>query len=203
MWLAWEADSWRVASPLSVNFDKITCETAAWRILSTSYIICDDDRAVHVSAQEAYVENIRAANKNIREHRLPSSHSPFLSMPGEVAKIIKEAVDTRQMQRFILLLLILLGPLAAHEAIEEVERALALVLGDGVARPVNLHEAKALRSANVAVVGARRVLELVDGCFVKRLLARPVESIGPRPALLVTISTRKKGLPTCCPAGCR
>ena len=54
----------------------------AWRTVPSTYVICDEDRAVPPPAQEAM--SARAGTV----HRLPSSHSPFLSRPAEVAEVV-------------------------------------------------------------------------------------------------------------------
>ena len=56
--------------------------TAPARSHPTSYIICEHDRAVPPEAQEAM------AGAADHVHRLPSSHSPLLSMPQQLADAI-------------------------------------------------------------------------------------------------------------------
>jgi pimeloyl-ACP methyl ester carboxylesterase len=56
--------------------------TAAWQTVPSTYVVCEQDRAVPPPAQEAM--SARAATV----HRLPASHSPFLSRPDEVAEIV-------------------------------------------------------------------------------------------------------------------
>ncbi len=56
--------------------------TAPTRSHSTSYIVCEHDRAVPPEAQEAM------AGAADHVHRLPSSHSPLLSMPQQLADTI-------------------------------------------------------------------------------------------------------------------
>ncbi len=51
----------------------------------STYLICEDDRAVPPEAQEA----MASAAEHVR--RLPSSHSPLLSMPQQLAEAIAEA----------------------------------------------------------------------------------------------------------------
>lgn len=60
---------------------------AAWRELPSSYLICEQDQALPVPAQE-----MMSARTHIVE-RLASSHSPFLSHPGEVAAFLARAAD--------------------------------------------------------------------------------------------------------------
>jgi pimeloyl-ACP methyl ester carboxylesterase len=55
---------------------------AGWHNIPSSYIACEDDRAVPYPAQQAMSQ--RAGTT----HTLKSSHSPFMSMPGAVADIL-------------------------------------------------------------------------------------------------------------------
>jgi pimeloyl-ACP methyl ester carboxylesterase len=55
---------------------------AAWRSVPSSYVIADDDRSLPVVMQE------QMATRTQHVFRLPSSHSPLLSSPAELAGII-------------------------------------------------------------------------------------------------------------------
>jgi pimeloyl-ACP methyl ester carboxylesterase len=59
---------------------------AAWQTLRSTYLICDEDRAVPPPVQEA----MSARATEVR--RVPASHSPFLSRPGEVSEIVLQAL---------------------------------------------------------------------------------------------------------------
>jgi pimeloyl-ACP methyl ester carboxylesterase len=59
---------------------------AAWRSLPSTYLICEEDRAVPQPAQEAMAARAGTV------HRLPASHSPFLSRPKEVSEIVLQAL---------------------------------------------------------------------------------------------------------------
>lgn len=58
----------------------------AWRSIESTYIVCEQDQALPVSEQE----RMAARAKNVR--RIPTSHSPFLSRPAELASLIDEIV---------------------------------------------------------------------------------------------------------------
>jgi pimeloyl-ACP methyl ester carboxylesterase len=60
----------------------------AWKTIPNTYVICEDDNALPVSAQELMAE--RADNV----HRLNASHSPFISQPAAVAKLIRHTLAT-------------------------------------------------------------------------------------------------------------
>ncbi|AVZ76689.1 alpha/beta hydrolase [Streptomyces lunaelactis] len=55
---------------------------AGWRTTPSTYIICEQDEALPPQAQE------RLAARANGIHRLKSSHSPFLSMPAELAALL-------------------------------------------------------------------------------------------------------------------
>jgi len=59
---------------------------AAWQALPSTYVVCEQDRAVPPPAQEAM--SARAGTV----HRVASSHSPFLSRPDEVAEVVLGAL---------------------------------------------------------------------------------------------------------------
>lgn len=60
---------------------------AAWRDIPSTYVICEQDQAIPVQAQEQMAQ--RATNVR----RLASSHSPMLSRPAEVAQIIVDVAE--------------------------------------------------------------------------------------------------------------
>jgi pimeloyl-ACP methyl ester carboxylesterase len=64
-----------------------TQEAAAWRTAPSTYVVCEQDRAIPVAAQE--LMSARAANTL----RLSSSHSPFLSTPDDVARLIADVAS--------------------------------------------------------------------------------------------------------------
>jgi pimeloyl-ACP methyl ester carboxylesterase len=63
---------------------------AAWRNVPSTYVLCEQDRAIPLAAQEQM--SARATNT----HRLATSHSPFLSKPADVARLIARAATNSQ-----------------------------------------------------------------------------------------------------------
>ncbi|WP_108922660.1 alpha/beta hydrolase [Mycobacterium montefiorense] len=57
---------------------------AAWRGIESTYVICDEDQALPAAAQ------VQMAKRATHVRRMPSSHSPMLSRPAEVALIIAD-----------------------------------------------------------------------------------------------------------------
>lgn len=56
---------------------------AAWRTIPSTYVVCERDAAIPVGAQEAMSERAR------RVLRMPTSHSPFLSRPAQLAGVLR------------------------------------------------------------------------------------------------------------------
>ncbi|WP_055589130.1 alpha/beta fold hydrolase [Peterkaempfera griseoplana] len=54
----------------------------AWQTVPSTYIVCEKDQALPPAFQEAM------ASRSERSYRLSSSHSPFLSAPAELARLI-------------------------------------------------------------------------------------------------------------------
>ncbi len=83
-------DAERAAGQLVLQSVKSFSEpvtTAAWKTVPSSYIVCEQDMAIPVPFQESMAVHCE------RSHRLPSSHSPFLSMPAELARVITDDAD--------------------------------------------------------------------------------------------------------------
>jgi pimeloyl-ACP methyl ester carboxylesterase len=55
---------------------------AAWRTVPSTYVVCEQDRAIPPPAQEVMAQRSR------RVLRMATSHSPFLSRPAELAGIL-------------------------------------------------------------------------------------------------------------------
>lgn len=64
--------------------------SASWRRIPSTYIMCTQDRAVPPAAQEAMSAHAT------RVERLEAGHSPFLSMPADLATIIVSDASTRR-----------------------------------------------------------------------------------------------------------
>jgi pimeloyl-ACP methyl ester carboxylesterase len=62
--------------------------SAAWKTIPSAYVVCELDRALPAAVQESM------ATRALSVDRLPAAHSPFLSMPTELARLITSAVIT-------------------------------------------------------------------------------------------------------------
>jgi pimeloyl-ACP methyl ester carboxylesterase len=63
--------------------------SVAWRDVPSTYVICDQDHAIPVAAQEAMSAHAGAT------HHLDSDHSPFLTDPEAVADLIRAVAHKR------------------------------------------------------------------------------------------------------------
>ncbi|MFD9241576.1 alpha/beta fold hydrolase [Streptomyces sp. NPDC059556] len=68
--------------PQSVRSFTEPLTRAGWRTVPPSSIVCDRDRALEPSRQRELAPRAHSV------HRLPSGHSPFLSMPGQLAALL-------------------------------------------------------------------------------------------------------------------
>ncbi|CAF9939500.1 MAG: hypothetical protein HETSPECPRED_001798 [Heterodermia speciosa] len=62
---------------------------AAWRLIPTTYVICEMDKSVLPHVQESMVVSTEGAVKAIR---LPSGHLPMLSVPEALSDILVQEV---------------------------------------------------------------------------------------------------------------
>ncbi|MBH5338776.1 alpha/beta fold hydrolase [Streptomyces pactum] len=80
-----EADAERAVArlrPQSVRSLTEPVTAAGWRTVPSTYVVCDNDRVLAPSRQR------ELATRAGTVHRLPSSHSPFLSMPRQLASLL-------------------------------------------------------------------------------------------------------------------
>ncbi|KAK8109336.1 hypothetical protein PG984_015137 [Apiospora sp. TS-2023a] len=67
--------------------------TEGWRDVPSWYLGTTEDHGMPVAAQRMTVGMARAMGAHVEHRELPTSHSPFLSMPKETAGFILEAVE--------------------------------------------------------------------------------------------------------------
>jgi pimeloyl-ACP methyl ester carboxylesterase len=72
--------------PQSLRSCREQVTKAGWRTVPSTYIVCEQDQALPLQDQEKLAARANAT------HRLASSHSPFLSMPGELASLLTKIV---------------------------------------------------------------------------------------------------------------
>ncbi|KGO40402.1 hypothetical protein PEX1_075710 [Penicillium expansum] len=60
-----------------------------WSEIPCAYIVCEQDRALPPPFQELFASKMGGPENT---YRLPSSHSPFLSMPDRLAEVLQQIV---------------------------------------------------------------------------------------------------------------
>lgn len=66
---------------------------ATWRDIPSMYIHCTLDQAIKIDVQKSLVEEARKAGATVETVTLEASHSPFFSMPDEVAAACVKAAE--------------------------------------------------------------------------------------------------------------
>ena len=61
--------------------------------ISSTYLICEDDAAIPVFAQEAMVKQAQEAGAPLTSERMKATHSPFLTHPEETAEFCIKALS--------------------------------------------------------------------------------------------------------------
>jgi pimeloyl-ACP methyl ester carboxylesterase len=68
--------------PMSLAAMAAASRAAAWRDKPSTYVVCTDDRAIPVALQRSAAERAGAVAE------IPTSHSPFLSRPDDLARML-------------------------------------------------------------------------------------------------------------------
>ena len=63
-----------------------------WKYIPSTYLVCENDMAIPVVAQEAMIGQPGA---NFTVERCTASHSPFLSMPDYTAEVVRRAAGEK------------------------------------------------------------------------------------------------------------
>jgi hypothetical protein len=77
-------------APAGIAAGATTLTADGWGSVPRTYVVCTRDRALQPTMQRKFIELADAAfpGNPTNVHTLDSSHSPFLSMPGELTGII-------------------------------------------------------------------------------------------------------------------
>lgn len=80
-------------APAGIAGGATTLTADGWGSVPRTYVLCTQDRALRPPMQRKFIELADAAfpGHPTTVHALESSHSPFLSMPGQLADIIVKA----------------------------------------------------------------------------------------------------------------
>lgn len=74
---------------------KAKATAASWKEIPTSYLLCEDDRAIPAAAQEQMANGVREMGGEIEVERINTSHSPFLSQPDVVVEWIRRVAGEK------------------------------------------------------------------------------------------------------------
>jgi pimeloyl-ACP methyl ester carboxylesterase len=80
------AEAARRLVPQTVRSWTEDVRTAGWRTIPATYVLCEKDQALAPEMQEKFARRVGSL------YRLASGHSPFLSMPGELADVLDQAL---------------------------------------------------------------------------------------------------------------
>jgi hypothetical protein len=75
-----------VVHPSSASWSGVTHE--AFREIPVTYLLCENDQAMTLAVQTMMCGRIEALGVTVDYETCAAGHSPFLSMPGELAKIV-------------------------------------------------------------------------------------------------------------------
>ena len=64
---------------------------AGWKHVPCTYLLCEKDNAIPIDAQKGMVEAAREAGADMKAETVNASHSPFMSIPEEMALSIRRA----------------------------------------------------------------------------------------------------------------
>lgn len=81
--------------PLGIMTGTTTVTADRWGSIPRTYIICTQDKAIGPSLQARFIADADAAfpDNPTQVRELPASHSPFLSMPAELAEVLVSLDD--------------------------------------------------------------------------------------------------------------
>lgn len=74
--------------PTSLTSVTDTLTAAAWHDVPSTYVVCEDDRALPPRVQ------LSLAARTQCTHQLPGGHSPFLSRPAALTRLLVDVVRT-------------------------------------------------------------------------------------------------------------
>ncbi|KAI8942401.1 hypothetical protein NX059_000475 [Plenodomus lindquistii] len=68
---------------------------ASWQTIPTSYLVCEDDLAIPVAAQEGMCKGVEEAGGEIEVTKIMAGHSPFLSKPEETVQWLRRVAGEK------------------------------------------------------------------------------------------------------------
>ena len=65
--------------------------SVAWLNIESTYLVCNEDRTIEVEQQWEGIEQAKGMGAKVNVIECDSGHSPFLSMPALVSRVIRRA----------------------------------------------------------------------------------------------------------------
>jgi pimeloyl-ACP methyl ester carboxylesterase len=84
--LQWHA---KLQSQTYATFEAKTT-AASWKVIPSSYLLCEDDLAIPAAGQQAMIEGVREKGGVIEVTRIKAGHSPFLSKVDETVEWVRK-----------------------------------------------------------------------------------------------------------------
>lgn len=87
-----------VAHQVDAQFATVDCAPgmAAFRVIPTSYLICEADTAMVPQFQEMAIAKLKGEGVDVRVFRCSGGHNAFMSVPEEVSDVILKVLKSRR-----------------------------------------------------------------------------------------------------------
>lgn len=87
-----------VAHPMEAVFSPVDCAPgkAAFRVIPTSYLVCEADVAMVPEFQEMSIARLRGEGVDVRVFRCSGGHNAFMSVPEEVTDVVVKMLKSRR-----------------------------------------------------------------------------------------------------------
>lgn len=87
-----------VAHQVDAQFAPIDCAPgmAAFRVIPTSYLVCEADTAMLPQFQEMSIARLESEGVEVRVFRCRGGHNAFMSVPEEVADVVLKVLKSRR-----------------------------------------------------------------------------------------------------------
>ncbi|KAL1873211.1 hypothetical protein Daus18300_004031 [Diaporthe australafricana] len=87
-----------VAHQVEAQFTPVNCAggKAAFRVVPTSYLVCEGDTAMVPEYQEMAIAKLRGEGVDVRVFRCSGGHNAFMSVPEQVTDVVLKILKSRR-----------------------------------------------------------------------------------------------------------
>ncbi|KAH8772495.1 Alpha/beta hydrolase fold-1 [Diaporthe sp. PMI_573] len=87
-----------VAHQVDAQFAPVNCAPgmAAFRVIPTSYLVCEADTAMLPQFQEMSIARLRGEGVDVRVFSCSGGHNAFMSVPDEVTEVVLKVMKSRR-----------------------------------------------------------------------------------------------------------